>query len=402
MIGGFYDMKCPICGEQISRNDKFCPGCGNPVQSLKSKGKPVTLQCNCKNCGGMMNFDQKKSILLCPFCGAKEIVIEDEDITIQRIKSQAYKEVELKKLEQEERQKQEKEASTKARKYSRGCLGIGTLVCCIFAFLMGLAATISEDYLSGTIAIVQGVLFLYSWLVGRNAIKKSRVKYTVPLIIALILVIPFCATLVHETDSTRDRAPEESYAWPVGTIADAIPEPDGELGTIYHQSDDSFSMDVSMAASSDFAAYVNACKEKGFSIDVKSSERSFNAYNEEGYRLDLYYFDSYDYMSISLDAPIKMSTLHWPNSDLAQTIPVPKSNLGYVVWENSDGFDIYVGDTSEDDFTEYISACQDAGYDVNYYKGNGYFNADDENGNSLSVYYEGNKTMQIHLYRADD
>ena len=44
----------------------------------------------------------------------------------------------------------------------------------------------------------------------------------------------------------------------------------------------------------------------------------------------------------------------------------------------------------------------DEGYSENYSRGKGYFNAEDENGNELSIYYEGNKTMRIHLYSNDD
>ena len=392
---------CPICGEELSKDSKYCPGCGSPVQNIGSRTEPTTLQCTCKKCGGTMNYDREQSILLCPFCGAKEIVIEDEDITIARIRSDAYKEIELKKLEQQGRQKKNVQRRSVGR-MKGGCFGAVVLGLSVLCFLLGFAASISEDYLCGFIAIVQGILFLLAWLLMTGRTKKPKVRYTIPLIVALILIIPFCAAVTNSSSGYRDHAPDTPYSWPSGSIADVIPQPDSEYGTLYYQSQDSMSLDVSMESIEAFREYVNECKDFGFMVDVESGNNRFAAYNEEGYHVDLYYFESENYMSISLDAPISMTTFRWPTSEVAQTIPAPKSDYGQIVWENNSGFSIYVGKTTEEEFEEYCAACMDAGYTENYSKGKGYLNAEDENGNSLSIYYEGNKTMKIHLSAADD
>lgn len=392
-------MNCPICGEKLSQDSKYCPGCGSPVQKIGDRNKPTTLQCSCKNCGGTMNYDQKQSILLCPFCGAKEIVIEDEDITIARIRSDAYKEIELKKLEQQGKQGKTVRGRAGGRKKS-GCLGTSILVLCVLCFLLGGAAMISGDSLCGVIALIQGVLFLLAWELMTGRMKKPAIRFTIPLAAGLIMIIPFCIAIT-ESSSGSYRAPDSPYSWPAGSIADVIPQPDGENGTLYYQSEDTMSLDVSMESIEEFREYVNECKDSGFTVDVESGNNRFAAFNEDGYHVDLYYYESDGYMSISLDAPIKMTTFRWPTSDVAQTIPAPKSDYGLVSWENNSGFSMYVGKTTEEDFEEYCSACMDAGYTEEYSKGKGYLNAEDKNGNSLSIYYEGNHTMRIHLDAAD-
>ena len=57
-------IKCPICGEELETDAKYCSGCGNPVQKIGSRLHPTTLECSCKNCGGTMNYDPDQSVLL--------------------------------------------------------------------------------------------------------------------------------------------------------------------------------------------------------------------------------------------------------------------------------------------------------------------------------------------------
>lgn len=395
-------IKCPICGEELEIDAKYCSGCGNPVQKIGSRQHPTTLECTCKNCGGTMNYEPDQSVLLCPFCGAKQIVIEDEDITIARIRSEAYKEVELKKIEQKAKEKKRKNPGFQGSKKIKALLSVFLLFMTAICAILGLGATAAGDTLYGVIASIQAVLFFLSWLLMMQLIRRPAIRFTWPMTAALILIIPFMIALMTiGTGPYRNVAPDSPYEWPVGSIADVIPQPDGEYGTIYYESEETLNMDVSMGSISDFRSYVNECKEAGYTVDVSSGNNSFAAYNEEGYHLDLYYYESENYMSLTADAPIKMGKLYWPTSEIAKTLPLPESDYGLISWENSSGFDIYVGNTTEEDFDAYCKACMEAGYSEDYYKGKGYLNAHDENDNSLSIYYEGNKTMRIHLYAAD-
>lgn len=53
----------------------------------------VSLKCS--QCNGDMTFDSNRKVFICKYCGNVESVDESDDVQIQRIKSQAYKDVEM-------------------------------------------------------------------------------------------------------------------------------------------------------------------------------------------------------------------------------------------------------------------------------------------------------------------
>ena len=90
-------MKCEKCGAELFNSAKFCHVCGNP---MPQKEKPVlTRRLECKHCGGFMDVDETRNVKICPYCGSKELVEESDQVTMQRIKSHAWKEVEQEKEE---------------------------------------------------------------------------------------------------------------------------------------------------------------------------------------------------------------------------------------------------------------------------------------------------------------
>ncbi len=88
----------------------------------------------------------------------------------------------------------------------------------------------------------------------------------------------------------------------------------------------------------------------------------------------------------------------WPSSDIAQLIPVPKSNIGKINWEKSDGFSIEVSETSFKDYKDYVLSCQKKGFEVNYKKGDNYYYSNNESGYRISLNYDDEyKVMEIRL-----
>ncbi len=63
---------------------------------------------------------------------------------------------------------------------------------------------------------------------------------------------------------------------------------------------------------------------------------------------------------------------------------------------------IYVGETSIDDFNAYADECSDQGFSVDYERGDKFYNAKDENGNKLSLSYQGNNVMVIQIRKPDE
>lgn len=90
-------MKCEKCGAELFSSAKFCHVCGHPVPK---KEKPVlTKRLECQHCGGIMDVDETRNVKVCPYCGSKELVDESDQVTMQRIKSHAWKEVQKDKEE---------------------------------------------------------------------------------------------------------------------------------------------------------------------------------------------------------------------------------------------------------------------------------------------------------------
>ena len=58
---------------------------------------------------------------------------------------------------------------------------------------------------------------------------------------------------------------------------------------------------------------------------------------------------------------------------------------------------IYVGETSKEDYNEYVDRCYDAGFTIDYSKGDDYFRGVNEDGYHLNVNYEGNQTMFVRM-----
>lgn len=95
-------MFCNKCGKQVPDASSFCNYCGNRIDRDNMPAY-TTLQMKCKSCGGCLFIDNSRDIktLTCPYCGETELVIESEAVAAERIRSQAYKEIEFYKQDKE-------------------------------------------------------------------------------------------------------------------------------------------------------------------------------------------------------------------------------------------------------------------------------------------------------------
>lgn len=188
--------------------------------------------------------------------------------------------------------------------------------------------------------------------------------------------------------------------WPNSDLGNAIPRIERAKGEFY-EFDSSLSIDLEKIDRNEYNEYVSRCKSMGYTVDAVEKSNSYFAYNAKGYKLDIHYWSDGD-MDINVDAPIEMSAFSWPGSDIAKLIPKTKSNYGKILWEAEYGFVIYVGNTSKADYDEYVSSVYDLGFSVDYNKGDDYFNADNADGYSLSLKYEGFNTMFVRIDEPDE
>lgn len=210
----------------------------------------------------------------------------------------------------------------------------------------------------------------------------------------LLCLTMFCSLFVGCAEG-------EPIVWGELVLGSALPQPTLEKGKIHTNTEESLWMDLNNAEKADYSSYLAQCKET-FNIDSTVIGDSFRAYNSDGYKIDLDYNEYDGYISINLDAPLKTKNLKWPLNDLCELLPTPKSTKGKVEWEHDDKFLVYVSDMTIDDYDDYVDICFDAGFDVDYDKGETYYRAKNSQDYSLSLEYEGFNTIRIQLEAPND
>ncbi len=183
--------------------------------------------------------------------------------------------------------------------------------------------------------------------------------------------------------------------WSEFVLSDMLPEPHASVNMVYENSEEELWVTFKGVTDSEYSKYVKSCANKGFTVDAEKDSNSYKAFNKDGYCLELSHYT--DDLSIQLDAPMEFAPISWPTGAAGSRLPEPKSLTGKFDYEYDDGFSVYIGDTSKTDYEEYIKACADKGFTVDYDKGDDYYNADDGEGWSISVKYEGNNIMNIQI-----
>lgn len=194
----------------------------------------------------------------------------------------------------------------------------------------------------------------------------------------------------------------EKIKWDDMILSEQLPEPPKNKGEIHENTAEKLWVDINKISDKQYNDYTEACKAKGFTVDPESNSMSYGAYNSEGYKLSLSHYGSEDEMKIELEKPIEMSSITWPTSKAGKQLPAPKSTKGKFTHENDDGFNVYIGNTSKDDYNSYVKACSDKGFTVNYDKGDSFYNADNSAGWHVSIKYEGNNIMSIDIDAPDE
>lgn len=192
---------------------------------------------------------------------------------------------------------------------------------------------------------------------------------------------------------------DKKLEWPESGICTVLPKPESNNGEVETNYENAFGASISGSAD-DYAKYVAKCQKHGFTIDREDSSYSYAAYNEEGYKLDLYYNEIGKKFHISLDAPKTMSTIVWPTTGMGSLIPQPKSNYGNIGVDSSIQFYASISNTTVEDFNAYIEECIKIGFNADSQRSDKVYHAYNADGDSLHLQYEGFSTMSISMYAA--
>jgi len=251
MCEGEIHMKCSNCNADLAANVKFCPECGAKVNAEQ---KTVLLKC--KVCGGTLRVDANKSVLVCPFCQSTELLVESDDVTIQRIKSETYKEVELEKLKHEEKMEDRKEEKAQKAEEAKkaytgkfGKLAIFCLICALFCAIsaFGFFRNSPGQLLNGIQAASQAVVFFLAWIWGRkNALGKTSTRHKLMAILGVLLfgffsmftqntslLSGFVVQIPSISETTVTNENEGIYCYPVRNYLSRNAASIGKKGTYY-------------------------------------------------------------------------------------------------------------------------------------------------------------------------
>ena len=348
-------INCSKCGAELSDDTRFCSYCGNKIEATTPP--PI------------VEDDENPD------------AAQSEPANASTPKSDAPKSL---------ADKIKDKASDKWRKlntYSKvTTVAIAVFVLlCLVAFLFGKTA-------AGIIAVLQIVLTVAALLMKKQIIKvpKSWIHF-VALALAVVLLVPYVSLF------KMDYGDAEKFAWSDILLADVVPEPETRFGEIIGNSSEYLSLYVYRTSAADYGEYVDACKEKGFTVEADQSEQSYYAYNADGYKLSLYYDESNSKMHIGVDAAEQYGTLVWPDSIIASMLPVPASTTGEITQDDDKGFQAYVSNTPIDEFKNYVAACADRGFNIDAYESDESYSAENSEGYKLSVSYQGNSVISISV-----
>lgn len=244
---------------------------------------------------------------------------------------------------------------------------------------------------AGVIALGEVILCVVTILMKKNIIKTPKNwLYKIPLILALILILPYFSSY-----NTYNSNRVKNFKWDDIVLNHVIPKPKPLFGEIISNSKDGLSLEIYKTSSNQYDKYVEACKDKGFTVDLEQLGNSFYAYNTEGYKLNLDYYEPEKRMKINLDIPMQLGTLKWPDSEYAKLIPIPESKVGKIEKDDETGLVVYVGEMPKESFNNYIKLCADNGFKIDSYENNKSYTAKNADGYKINVEYRGYNIIKI-------
>lgn len=135
------------------------------------------------------------------------------------------------------------------------------------------------------------------------------------LVVILVIVVIFAAMIIWnelsnkmEEKKRQDTENSKVLEWPDSDVGKMIPKPKSKNGEVVWEREDGFDLDVCKVSKSDYNEYVKACKKSGFTKDYNKTDTMYEAYNSNGYHLDLIYFEDDEYMTICLERKKKETT----------------------------------------------------------------------------------------------
>lgn len=362
--------------------------------------KKIILRC--EQCNGTLQVNSDRSCLICPYCGSKSLIVENDVVTIERIKTSAQKEIEMEKIKsidkvyQREAEKEDREEIRKqVEKFRISKFSKFLIVAFLISAIVTYLKFDSGNILSGIISLVQVICFGTSWCMGMNIIKeKRRYIHVLVAIFGIILIIP---NIRMGGQIFKEKKIDE-IKWDIIFMKDKLPEPNSKIIEIHSNTSENLDIDIHNTSETEYYEYIKACKELGYTVEMDELSTSYDAYNGEGYYIRLIYWESDKKIDINLDAPTVTGELNWSEHNISSILPSPKSKKGIFKVEDNEKNEIIVSNIGKNEFTAYCKKCQERGFKIDSKEEPKIYEAYDLNGNKINLSYNpGNKEMKIEF-----
>lgn len=329
----------------------------------------------CANCSAIMEVDLERRMATCSYCGNKQILKDSDAVEIERLRTEAHKEIELAKL---------KQVKPKGKK---GLIAL--LVITIVLFLASFGQLMEAELILGLFTLAQAVALLVAWFLFKKGKGK---KLAIGLIIlSFILIFPF--------SYISDMEKKFQIDWPDTAMTQMLPEPISKYGYVTRSTPTVFECELDEVQAESYKGFLAEVKARGFTIVDDNIRGHYEAFNKDGYFLSLFFYETGGHLYITLSAPLKLTELSWPPTELANNIPKPPSTKGLVEKLSSNSFLITIGDVDEEDFHNYMMSLIAHGYDgYSYEKGKFKVSTRDGKGNNIMLRYFVNNTMKLDFY----
>ena len=290
-----------------------------------------------------------------------------------------------------EQEEKEEIAKFKKSKLAKSLI-IFTVISVIFFF-------VRHGFIVKALTFVQACLFIGAWLMGAKVIKEPKKGIRIILIIlGFILIIPIIAIGVGNSTTSPK---VENIIWSDIALNKVIPQPKSLDGTVIINTDKRLNISIHKVKKEDYEDYVEKCKQKGFTVDTKKNTNYYEAYNQNGYKLRLYYYEYIEDCNISLDNSMEMKENAWVETPLSKLVPRPNSKVGKVIENTEKYYKYYAWETRKEEFSTYASSVLNSGFSTNYKQTDDYFYGENVDGYKVDVRYDGDKIIEVKITAPD-
>ena len=263
-------MKCPNCNSIFNDGTSFCPNCGTKLENETIK--KVSLKCT--SCNGVLTVDSDKSVLVCPYCGARELIIENDAVKIEQIRANAQRDIEMERIRSVENQQIRAEANMQRQadrndieSFKKGKFGKIILVAFIISIILAFICFSQSHIFAGVLAVVQAGCFGVAWCMGMKIIKeKKRYIHILIAIVGALLIIP----MLKSCTSDNKNANVVKVDWSVIFLGSEIPQPTSDEMEIHSNTSDDLWIEIAKTSEQEYYKYITKCKELGYTIEALS------------------------------------------------------------------------------------------------------------------------------------